>query len=65
MKNIGYSIFAVCTLAVAVSFFSTGVSAQTPRHKPKPLATPTRVLSGAEIISQGGGTEDETVLVPR
>jgi hypothetical protein len=65
MKNIGYSILASCTLAVVISFSSAGATAQTtPRHKPKPLATPTRVLSGAEIISQGGGTDDETVLVP-
>jgi len=65
MKNIGYSILASCTLAGVISFFSANAPAQTtPRHKPKPLATPTRVLTGAEIIAQGGGTDDETILVP-
>ena len=65
MKNIGYSILASCTLAGVISFFSANAPAQTtPRHKPKPLATPSRVLTGAEIIAQGGGTDDETILVP-
>ena len=65
MKNIGYSILASCTLAGVISFFSANAPAQTTsRHKPKPLATPTRVLTGAEIIAQGGGTDDETILVP-
>src|SRR5580765_764307 len=64
MKNIGYAILTSCTLAVVLSFFSPVTQAQTrPHHKPKPLATPTRVLTGAEIISQGG-SDDEPTLVP-
>jgi hypothetical protein len=41
--------------------FSVGSQAQAPRRKPKPMATPpVRVLTGAEIISQGGDAQDES-----
>ena len=45
-------------LCAAVSIFSIASAAQTPRRTPKPLATPPRVLTGAEIISQAGDLEE-------
>lgn len=41
-------------LVLTLGVFSTGLSAQTTTKKPKPLATPPPVLTGAEIISRAG-----------
>ena len=45
--------FSSIFLLLVVGFFASSLSGQTRRPKPKPLATPP-VLTGAEIISQGG-----------
>lgn len=52
-------------IAISVTFLAVGTDAQTTRRKnrPKPLATPIPVYSGAEIISRSGeytAPEDET-----
>jgi hypothetical protein len=53
------SLSKIAGLALAIVVFSIGVSAQTRKPKPKPLATPP-VLTGAEIISQAGDTDPQT-----
>jgi hypothetical protein len=65
MKRSVYFALGCCCLAVVFSTFSISSQAQTPKRKPKPLATPpTRVLTGAEIISQGGTEEEPVDIVP-
>lgn len=45
--------FSAAFLILIFGIYSSSTGAQTPRTKPKPLATPP-VLTGAEIISQAG-----------
>ncbi len=46
-------------LATAIGLFSVAANAQTPsRTRPKPLATPPRVLTAAEIISQSADLDE-------
>ncbi len=60
-KTIGALGFLI--LVFVIGFSPVPVNAQRSRTRPKPLATPPRVLSGAEIISQGGDVEDPAVVV--
>ena len=50
MRYFSYGRMALLVLAVAL--FSMAANAQTKKTKPKPLATPLPVLTGAEIISR-------------
>ena len=62
MKIFIYAISVAVMLSFSTAVFSTNADAQAPRRKPKPMATPpTRVLTGAEIISQGA--EEEPVEI--
>ena len=45
---------------LCVGLCGSSLSAQTSRRKPKPLATPPPVLTGAEIISQAGSEIEPT-----
>jgi hypothetical protein len=53
-KKILNGAWVLVLTGVAALIFSTSGVAQSPRRTPKPLATPPRVLTGAEIISQAG-----------
>ena len=65
MKRILYITLGCWVLGLLLSSFSIPSQAQTHKRKPKPLATPpTRVLTGAEIISQGGAEEEPLVITP-
>lgn len=50
-------------LVIAVVMFSSAAEAQTTRSKPKPLATPLPVLTGAEIISRAGSEPDISLIL--
>lgn len=54
---------SVAFLVLILGMYSSSMDAQTPRTKPRPLATPPPVLTGAEIISQSGN-EAEPVPTP-
>lgn len=59
-RTAGSVFFAAIFLTTAI-----GVSAQSPRNTPKPLATPPpRVLTGAEIISRASDLIEPTVVLP-
>ncbi len=58
MKALRHGVF-VLLAAITIGAFSA-VLAQKPRGTPKPLATPPRVLTGAEIISRA----DELITQP-
>ncbi|MEO7539799.1 MAG: hypothetical protein ABIV21_07210 [Pyrinomonadaceae bacterium] len=67
MRSINYrgKTTGILFIFLTLCFFSLMVSAQSPRRTPKPLATPpTRVLTGAEIISQSGDEEREQLVEP-
>src|SRR5688572_25577806 len=51
-------------LAAAFGAFSA-VSAQSAKATPKPLATPPRVLTGAEIISRADDLLNPSVVLPQ
>ncbi len=62
-NNTGRIAFSV--LAVVLGLFSVSAYSQTSRGRAKPLATPpTKVLSGAEIIAQGGDVEEQPIVTP-
>lgn len=64
MRNFLLGKLSFLMLAMATSLFSSGVYAQTTRVKPKPLATPPRVLTGAEIISRADDYIEEPSIIP-
>jgi hypothetical protein len=65
MKAFVYSLITAFTLTVMLSMVPADSSAQTPRRRAKPMATPpTRVLTGAEIISEGGTEEEPVEITP-
>lgn len=51
---------AAVVLVVAMIVVASPAAAQTPRRTPRPLATPPRVLTGAEIISRADDLTPET-----
>jgi hypothetical protein len=62
MRKIRYSCFALL-LAAAFGSFSAAF-AQNTRSTPKPLATPPRVVTGAEIISRADELYNSPLIVP-
>lgn len=65
MKEMRYSVIRTAFLLLVIGTLASSLTAQNKRTKPKPLATPP-VITGAEIISQGGdNVELEPVLVEK
>ena len=60
MRSFFHGKFALLTLAVCL--FPVAAAAQTRKPKPKPLATPPPVISGAEIISRADDPMPITVV---
>ncbi len=54
ISNLRLMRFRAGFLALLIAVLASSIGAQTTRRKPKPLATPPPVLTGAEIISQAG-----------